>query len=491
MSQAQYTDQIVRLIEEQGRNQAAAAERTGQIWGGALANLGQIPAQVQQQQREKQQQDLRNQELALRTQQVGLEVGKAQRQASDTGVLDQLWSDPTIYNTDGSINRNGIQKKLQAAGAGHLGPSVMETVDHLDESRSSVQAKQQALREAQRETLGKDALRLEAANNDPNLFRMIVTDRARPDAQIIPADQATEYLKGVQTPEQVAAIAKQWKAGTKSGESDLMIVPEGATPLDKRTNQPLAGFTPTEKPKDEFNTFKSTYAQAQGKTKWEQLSPPQQAAGFKAYVEAKADPAAQRQAASIHEQTIVQGNIADRQAKAEKTRQDFETLKTARADIQKNADTPLQSALSAADELRGLVSAAKSGNKIAASEQNLATAAATIRGFGLNRINMAEIGMPATAGSAADKVANFIGKWTEGQQVNPDLQKDMLQVADTLEAAARKKYKATHAGINKLYGTTIPQTFDDAATPSSTAPAAGNGGTPGLTYADYLKKKGG
>ncbi len=166
------------------------------------------------------------------------------------------------------------------------------------------------------------------------------------------------------------------------------------------------------------------------------------------------------------------------QAAQQKRAHDFEVTKTARADIQKNADTPYQSAQSAADELRGMVNAAKSGNKIAASEQALTTAAATIRGFGLNRINMAEIGMPAGAGSAADRVANFIGKWTEGQPVDPNLQKDMLQVADVLDKSARKKYENTHNGINKLYGTNIPQTFP--ASPAPMGPQTPPTLTPGL-----------
>ncbi len=189
-------------------------------------------------------------------------------------------------------------------------------------------------------------------------------------------------------------------------------------------------------------------------------------------VDKSASAAADRQSATIAAQTAQQ-----------KRGQDFEVLKTARADIQKNADTPYQSAQSAADELRGMVNAAKSGNKIAASEQALTTAAATIRGFGLNRINMAEIGMPAGAGSAADRVANFIGKWTEGQPVDAGLQKDMLQVADVLEKTARKKYEATHNGINKLYGTTIPQTFP--AEPTAVTPSTS--GMP--SYADYLASK--
>ena len=232
------------------------------------------------------------------------------------------------------------------------------------------------------------------------------------------------------------------------------------------------------------------------KASWAQMTPVERGQALKDFTALKADPAATRAAAATAAATdraaALTAAASDRQtatiaaSTAQQGRaQEFETKKTARADIQKNADTPYQASLSAADELRGMVAAAQSGNKIAASEQALTTAAATIRGFGLNRINMAEIGMPAGAGNAVDRVTNFIGKWKSGEPVNPDLQKDMLGVADVLEKAARKKYNATHNGINALYGTTIPQTFPEAA-PTSTGPAPG---LAGQTYQDYVNSK--
>ena len=207
---------------------------------------------------------------------------------------------------------------------------------------------------------------------------------------------------------------------------------------------------------------------------------PEEKASLQGYEDRKrvvSDPA-QQAATERQTNTIAQQNAIQKKA------QDFQVMQAARADIQKNADTPYQTARSSADELRSLVSQAQSGNKIAASQQALATAAATIRSFGLNRINMAEIGMPAGAGSAADKVSNFLGKWTEGQPVDPGLQKDMLAVADALEAVATKKYLETHTGINKLYGTQLPPTFN-VAQPGASGPATGGG----LTYQDYLNKK--
>ena len=93
MSQQGYTDQITRLIEQQGQQQAAAADRRGQIWGGALASLGQIPQQAAQLDIQRKQRENLANETALRAQQVGLEVGKAKRadedrQATRTALQD-------------------------------------------------------------------------------------------------------------------------------------------------------------------------------------------------------------------------------------------------------------------------------------------------------------------------------------------------------------------------------------------------------------------
>ncbi len=166
------------------------------------------------------------------------------------------------------------------------------------------------------------------------------------------------------------------------------------------------------------------------------------------------------------------------QNKLEKDKFDFGKMQTARSDIQKNVDTPYQTAHSSAETLRDMVQAAQGGNKIAGSLQSLETAAATLRSQGINRLNMAEIGMPATAGSVVDRFLNKVGKWTEGQPVDASLQKDMLDVANILDAAARKKYEAAHEGVNKLYGTTIPQTFP--APPAPMGPQTPSTLTPGL-----------
>ncbi len=495
MSQAQYTSDIVRLIEQQGQNAAAAAERRGQIWGGTLASLGQIPAQMQQAERLKQQQQLQQAELGLRNQQIGLEtartgleVNKAKTAQADQDAFDQLLSNPDVYNADHTLNRDALAKMPVP---GHLRPKINDLADHLDESATLIAQKQQTLDNAHREAVGNAALKIDATGGDPDALRMALTSLVGTGA-MSKAD-ATRFLAQGTTPEGVTAVTKQMKAGTKAATEGLKEIPKGGSLIDLNRIDPTTG-----KPKviaegapenvSEFDTFRNLYAAQQGKTKWEQLSPPQQAAGFKAFVEAKADPAAQRQADALKHSSELQAGIAARQLSAEGRRQDFAEATAGRAVLTK-AEQQYQTALASSQTLRDTVAAAKGGNKIAGSLQSLETTMAAIRAQGLNRINTVEIGSTANAGSMWDRVQGWLGKATEGQPIPDDIQKDMTEFAGILEKSAYKKYADAHKSVTTRYGLKNEPVLPapDAATPT---PAA-TGGTPGLTYADYLKKKGG
>ena len=96
-----------------------------------------------------------------------------------------------------------------------------------------------------------------------------------------------------------------------------------------------------------------------------------------------------------------------------------------------------------------MVDAAKAGNKIAGSQQNLLATVASIRSQGLNRINQTEVGVTAGAGNLWDHLNGWLGKATAGQPVPPDVQADMLKYADLLEKNAYQKYVAGHQDITK------------------------------------------
>ncbi len=124
MSAQGYTEQITRLIEQQGQNAAAAAERRGQIWGGTLASLGQIPAQLQQQQLAKQHADLQAQELKARTQQIGLQSQELDQRTKEfaQGLIDkkQAHDDAAIAQAGWYIHESGNTPEALQSGLNGL-----------------------------------------------------------------------------------------------------------------------------------------------------------------------------------------------------------------------------------------------------------------------------------------------------------------------------------------------------------------------------------
>ncbi len=207
-------------------------------------------------------------------------------------------------------------------------------------------------------------------------------------------------------------------------------------------------------------------------SEWADLSPVQQQEGFARFTTLKADPAAQRQWAAISAQVAQQGRA-----------QTFTEQQTGRKELTDKVELPYQTAISGASTLRDVVQSAQAGNKVAASLQALETTFAAVRAQGLNRVNMAEIGLPANAGNTWDHIQSWFGKKVEGQPVPADIQKDMLQFADILEKAAYKKYTEGHTTITKRYGLTDEKPLP---APASATPTAPSTLSPGL---DALKKR--
>lgn len=490
---------IADIYLAKGNAEANAASTRGNIYADLIRNLSSLPGQAMQQARADKQTQLQQQELSQRIalgqgQQTlqGQQIAAGQRQQQDAAGLADLWSNPDIFKPDGSVNRDGVLKIAAARAPGQV-PHVLETLDRLEESRATTQAKQQALMESQRESLGKDALQIDAAGNDPGLFHLIVAARAKD--QVIPQDQASELLK-LTDPQQIAAVTARWKAGTRAGEPDITVIPRGGTGFDKRTNKTVVTGQPeapneTElalkaaqgdpdaiaamnllKPKPLGNPAEVDDQRYRGiLAKLEQNQPvtPEDLAWSHAYktqktlgVDTSASAASDRQTTAINAQVASQNRT-----------QHFQNVTKAKEEIAKNVDAPYAAAIGSADELRGLVRSAQGGNKIAASLQSLQTAAAAIRANGLSRINMAEIGLPAGAGDVVDRFLNFAGKATSGQPVDTALQKDMLAVADVLEKGADKKYRAGHAAAIKLWDTPeIQPSFPPLAAPAATTPPA-------------------
>ena len=244
---------IAELIMEQGRIAAAARASKGQLWGRAIENISAIPRDVMQQKREQQSLDMQRQELNARLESQGQEsmvrgqqIQAGQQAQEEKNALKQLWADKNIYNADHTINRQGLQQRAIDGGHPDLIPHLLEMADTLDASKNKLAEQVLGIQNTRAEALGRSALKIEAANYNPGLFHLAVTDNAI--TETLAHEQANQYLQ-INDPKQIKAITDGWKAGTKAGELKIGMVTEGTTPIDERTGKPLPGFTVTQKPK--------------------------------------------------------------------------------------------------------------------------------------------------------------------------------------------------------------------------------------------------
>lgn len=477
---------IAATMQQGPQAQAVAAERIAQAQAGAIqargnawADVGhtiaQIPQQIQQQQDMTQRRSLQQSQIDENTAQTAARQRAAQGDAL-LGKLHQQFGDDYDKVASGLADAGFADEALKYRKSG------MEMLPY----RQNVQKElAKAVVAASKDAKSPEEVLL-------NLDHFVIGDGPITQKQ---RDQVAATLQTVQTPEDFTA----WQKRTFDW-GDSVIGPKtlkaGDVEVGGASGRPITTVPKTitnraELAIDAANPNSPTHEQSAAALKLDKppVAPPkgsldeQLLEAFKtgdtqtaktitdtmtAAAKAKGDPAAvaatERQIAAINAQ-----------ANQQKRSQDFEVLKTARAEVEK-ANVAYTTARTSADTLRDVVTSAKAGNKVAGSLQALEATMSAIRGQGLNRINTAEIGVTANAGSMYDRISGWLGKKIEGQPVPPDIQKDMLEFADILQKAAYKKYNDTHSGVNKLYGTSIPPTFSEPVT--GTAPPAL---TPGLS----------
>lgn len=205
---------------------------------------------------------------------------------------------------------------------------------------------------------------------------------------------------------------------------------------------------------------------------------PQEEADLSGYEERKrvvSDPAligaTERAAAS-------QKFAADQQGRA----QSFTEAQAGRKELTDKVEAPYQDALQKAALVKNFVEMAKSGNVVAGSLQPMVTTMATVGGEGFKRLTNVELEATGEAGSAWQRLKGSVGKLVEGQPVPPEVQRDMITLADALAKNAYSKYKDGHASVTKRYNLK-----DEAPLP---APSTASD-KPTLSAAELIKKYGG
>jgi hypothetical protein len=150
-----YAGTIARLLAQRGdpaaqaalriaEAEARAAEQRGNIIGGTIQTLSQIPAQWQQQQQQQKTQALQTErtraeiaDLKAQADQRAVAARKAQAVEDQNAYVDRLMKE--AFEDDpatgvSSFNRQRFEKGLVDGGQGHLYPDLSETLDKLDAS---------------------------------------------------------------------------------------------------------------------------------------------------------------------------------------------------------------------------------------------------------------------------------------------------------------------------------------------------------------------
>ena len=436
---------VSEILSNYGRIQADLARQRGEIWGGAVQSIGQIPLQIQQQALLKAREQRLNQQAASEQQLTDLKLQDARDNRLDQTLTGQLVTANTTTDEHGHLttNHDAVYQDLLGKGRTKAAEAYLNFANAAETHANEVQAR---VLKVEADKQNWRAERLSSVIDAPPeqrparyaVLRGTLSALAQNDPILktlppdYPGDDAFQQLYDstrtheARLKDSAAAVEEALKRSTTA---------KNLAEAKKAEAEAAGGGT------SEWGMFASSFAKSQGKGSWSELNPAQQQNAFTAFARAKADPAAERQARTLQAQIDV-----------ENRRESFSEAQAGRKELTDKVETPYQTARASSNTLRDVVAVAQSGNKVAGSLQSLEPTMAAIRAQGLNRINTAEIGVTANAGSLWDRLQGWFGKAEGGQPVPENIQKDMLQFADILDKAAYQKYITGHRTITGRYG---------------------------------------
>lgn len=112
-------------------------------------------------------------------------------------------------------------------------------------------------------------------------------------------------------------------------------------------------------------------------------------------------------------------------------------------------------AVAAANDMKTFVDLARSGNKVAYAYSPTEGVLTLNTARGVKRVNMAEIGSYAGAGSAADRLQAFFGKQLKGASIPEDVLNDMESLHESIAGNARTAYGNKLKNVNTTYGSSF------------------------------------
>jgi hypothetical protein len=498
-------DLIAGTYHDIGQQKLDAGLRSGQIWGNALASLGQIPGQIQQQKQQDLENQQRQQQLQIgQTQLAGLKAEQASQAAAQ-----QVLSDPAVMNPDHTYNLPVLSQKLGAAG---ISPTVQANLLDTFGKLNTSFAKQHEDQLNADGDLANGALEGHDASNPLTkdeaqwYLAAAVTQGRATQAHIDPLLQQlangtdpTQIFKTVKSfapkyggPAKFTAVGPNGVLNESTGQV-IGGEPKAATAAEQEVDAQKLGTkdeTPTsrysaaavaaraaakkkEQDPTEFGTFKDASAKkltANPDATWSDLTPDQQLAVIKQFktltTDESAAAAADRQTKTIQQQIAQQGRA-----------QDFTESQAGRKELGDKIETPYRDAQEKADILRTVVQAAKNGNLEAAAVQKLLGTLGVVTTEGVKRINGTELEQVGGAGSLWDNIKSRAGKITAGQPLDPKLQDDLVQLAGLLEQSAYKKYSSGFDATTKRYKLTDEQKLPDPNAQFTHQPVPGHPGT--------------
>ncbi|HMF95104.1 MAG TPA: hypothetical protein VKE96_12450 [Vicinamibacterales bacterium] len=456
-----YANTIAQLIARQNDPAAQAAQITGNLQARAIEARGEassdmirglsglgatIAGKVFDTYQNAPKRELEQQQLAK----AKLDALDVQEQRDQRATMRGIIRDTPRVNQNG-MEYYDLPTISAAASAKGIDPTVaIKNLSDINDSFKEFGAQRQAV-------ITTGAQRIAQAGNDPELaLNFLDTLKGN---QVVSDATITKFRTAIVEGGQPAVERMtRYFMGPQKAE----ILPAGATAYDPTTNKPL--FTAPEKeagytlgPGD-IRYDKGNEPVAWGVDKPAPKVDPKEeylALDTKRRQGLPLTPAETATLASYeHEKLIGPEAAAAEASKRLASSQDFATAQQTRAQNFTEAEAGRHVLTAKADEyskaqhsaqtLRDVVNAAKyggdGGNRLAASMQTLLSTITPIRAEGMNRINQTEYGVVERAGSKLDRIEGFLGGWTKGQPVPPNIQQDMLDMADMLENTAYDSY---------------------------------------------------
>src|SRR5436190_18306918 len=238
---------VAQILENYGRIQADLARQRGEIWGGAVQQIGQLPLQIQQQALLKAREQRLNQQAASEQQLTDLKLRGEQRAQAEQTALDQVWG-ADIWDDQGNMDPDKASAVAVANKAGHLVPIIREHAAKWAEQSARTREAQvkadeanAALDDRRRNSLGVSAIGIDPT--DDGTVSAFAGQAAR--QHWIQPDEANRLITA--PPEVRKQMLTNFIRQSKDATERLKPreVPAGGTLVDQQTNQPV--FTAPEK----------------------------------------------------------------------------------------------------------------------------------------------------------------------------------------------------------------------------------------------------